>query len=110
MQQFHQPEQAAVRPVFRLLGAVVLLIIALVLTFAVLQVLNAPAPTFVPGMCTGKGRLVCELGNLLSAAIPDPIEALLEIGCGVFLALLALYGAVRLIFPRRSADSSRDAK
>jgi hypothetical protein len=98
------------RPGFRVLGGLVLCLLALVLATGMYQLLNAEAPVFRPYTCSGKGRVLCELGNWLSGAVPDPMKIPLELASGVLLTILALYGAVRLMLPHRANASSENLK
>ena len=74
------------------------------------HLLNAETPVFRLDSCSGNGRLLCEFGNWLSTAIPDPLQIWLELASGIFLTMLALYGAVRLMWPRRANVSSGNSK
>jgi sulfite exporter TauE/SafE len=93
-----------------MLGGLVLFFLALVMATSTYQLLNAKAPVFRLDTCSAKGRMLCELGNRLSTAIPDPLQVQLELASGILLTMLALYGAVRLMWPRRANASSENLK
>lgn len=99
-QQFHGSDQTKVRPAFRILGTLVFSILAVVFAADIVQLLTANKPTFRLETCSGKGAVVCELGNWLSSAIPVQIRIPLEISSRIFLSLVSLFIAARLVWPR----------
>lgn len=108
--QFPRQDETTVRPAFRALGALALCVVALAMAASTYQLLIARAPAFRPNTCSGKGRVLCELGNWLSDMIPDPIQIPLEIASGIALTLLPLYVATRLVFRRGSAASPENVQ
>lgn len=104
------PAETTVKPGFRKLGALVLFILTLVFATSTYQLLQTATPVFRADSCSGKGQMLCELGNWLMAAIPDSIQFPLEIASGMALTLFALYGTIHLCLPKRSDSSLENLK
>lgn len=100
MQRYPQHNsQFQIRPLFRVLAAIVLVVLSFVLGGGVAQLLSSESTGFALDQCSGRGRVVCELGNWVSSAVPDHVQLPMEIAARVIASLSLLYVALRLLLP-----------
>jgi hypothetical protein len=96
------------RPLFRLLAALILVALALVFGSDVAQLSAAESVVFSPDRCSGRSGLICEIGNWIGGAIPDHIQLPLEIAARIVASLSLVYLALRILWPllfRRSSST-----
>jgi hypothetical protein len=93
-----KPEDLSVRPVFRVLGALLLSLLAYIFFTQGIELFSAES--IQPELCKhGKGRLFCEAGNLIILSTPTHLQGPLTGGAYVTFSFLLSIISIWLIKP-----------
>jgi hypothetical protein len=100
-----------IRPTLRVLGAIVLTVLAIACAFHVVNLLQSTTVAFLERECNRRSvrRIIfCAFRNQLSSVIPDHVQLPLEIAAGILLVGVTVYGAWRLVSPLVGRKSRQD--
>ena len=103
------PADFAIRPWIRVLGAIFVLGIAYIFVDGAISLFQADQIVYGYRSCGGKGRLLCELGNLVASLVPTSIRGVVEAASGLLAAGLSMYIAWLLLKPVVRSDKNPDA-
>ena len=100
MRPLPQSADFAIRPLIRVLGAILMLAVAYVFVEGAIPQFQAQEITYGYRWCgRGKGWWLCELGNLVASFVPPSMRGVAEGASGLLVAGLAMYIAWLLLKP-----------